>query len=201
MRYGPIDPELFIENRRRFRELLPPAALAIFQSNDVLPTNADGTMAFRQNNDLFYLAGVDQEESILLLFPDARLPQYREVLFLKETSEHILIWEGYKLTKDQARAQSGVPTILWLESFPQVLAAVMTRPSTSTSTATSTSGPWWKWKPATPALSSGCGSTTRCTTTAAPRRCCTSCGPSRAWRKSGSCAAPPTSPGRRFGGC
>ena len=125
MRYGPIDSELFIENRRRFRELLPPAALAIFQSNDVLPTNADGTMAFRQNNDLFYLAGVDQEESILLIFPDARLPQYREILFLKETSEHILIWEGYKLTKDQAREQSGVPTILWLESFPQVLAAVM----------------------------------------------------------------------------
>ena len=125
MRYGPIDPELFIENRRRFRALLPPAALAIFQSNDVLPTNADGTMPFRQNNDLFYLAGVDQEESILLLFPDARLPQYREILFLKETSEHILIWEGYKLTKDQARAQSGVPTILWLDAFPQVLAAVM----------------------------------------------------------------------------
>ena len=125
MRYGPIDPELFIENRRRFRALLPPAALAIFQSNDVLPTNADGTMPFRQNNDLFYLSGVDQEESILLLFPDARLPQHREILFLKETSEHILIWEGYKLTKDQAREQSGVPTILWLDAFPQVLATVM----------------------------------------------------------------------------
>ena len=125
MRYGPIDPQLFIENRRRFCQLLPPAALAIFQSNDVLPTNADGTMPFRQNNDLFYLSGVDQEESILLIFPDARLPQHREILFLKETSEHILIWEGYKLTKDQAREQSGVPTIRWLDSFPQVLAAVM----------------------------------------------------------------------------
>ena len=98
MRYAPLAPELFIENRRRFRELLPPASLAIFQSNDVMPTNADGTMAFRQSNDLFYLSGVDQEESILVIFPDARLAQHREILFLKETSEHILIWEGYKLT-------------------------------------------------------------------------------------------------------
>jgi len=125
MRYGPIAPELFIENRRRFRELLPPASLAIFQSNDFMPTNADGTMAFRQNSDLFYLSGVDQEESILVIFPDARLPQYREILFLKETSEHILIWEGYKLTKDEARATSGVPTIMWLDSFKSVLPALM----------------------------------------------------------------------------
>jgi len=125
MRYGPIDPQLFVHNRRNFTQLLPPASLAIFQSNDIMPTNADGTMAFRQNSDLFYLSGVDQEESILLIFPDAKLPQYREILFLKETSEHILVWEGYKLTKDQAREQTGVPTVLWLESFPQVLAAVM----------------------------------------------------------------------------
>jgi Xaa-Pro aminopeptidase len=82
-------------------------------------------MAFRQNNDLFYLSGVDQEESILVIFPDAKLPQHREILFLKETSEHSLIWEGYKLTKDEARTQSGVPTILWLDSFNQVLPALM----------------------------------------------------------------------------
>ncbi|WP_375437142.1 aminopeptidase P N-terminal domain-containing protein [uncultured Hymenobacter sp.] len=125
MRYGSISPELFIQNRHNFTKLLPPASLAIFHSNDILPTNADGTMAFRQNNDLFYLSGVDQEESILVLFPDAVLPQYREILFLKETSEHILVWEGYKLTKDQARAQSGVPTILWLDSFNAVLPALM----------------------------------------------------------------------------
>jgi Xaa-Pro aminopeptidase len=125
MRYGPIDPQLFLQNRRNFTQHLPPASLAIFQSNDILPTNADGTMAFRQNNDLFYLSGVDQEESILVIFPDAKLPQHREILFLKETSEHILVWEGYKLTKDQARTQSGVPTILWLDSFQQVLPALM----------------------------------------------------------------------------
>jgi Xaa-Pro aminopeptidase len=125
MRYGPIAPELFIENRRRFRKQLPPASMAIFHSNDVMPTNADGTLPFRQNNDLFYLSGIDQEESILVLFPDATLPQYREILFLKETSEHILVWEGYKLTKDEARAQSGVPTVMWLDSFRAVLPALM----------------------------------------------------------------------------
>ncbi|UOR05587.1 aminopeptidase P N-terminal domain-containing protein [Hymenobacter aerilatus] len=125
MRYGPIDPQLFTENRRRFKKLLPPASLAIFNANDIMPTNADGTMAFRQNNDLFYLSGGDQEESILVIFPDAKLPQYREILFLRETSEHILVWEGYKLTKDQARQQSGVPTIMWLDSFKSVLPALM----------------------------------------------------------------------------
>ena len=125
MRYGPIAPELFSENRRRFRELLPPQSLAIFNANDILPTNADGTLALRQNNDLFYLSGVDQEESILVIYPDAALEKHREILFLKETSEHILVWEGYKLTKDEARAVSGVPTIMWLDAFPAVLAALM----------------------------------------------------------------------------
>jgi len=125
MRYGPIAPELFIENRRRFRELLPPQSLAIFNANDILPTNADGTLALKQNTDLFYLSGVDQEESILVICPDAALPKYREILFLRETSEHILVWEGYKLTKEEARQVSGVPTIMWLDSFPAVLAALM----------------------------------------------------------------------------
>ncbi|QKG53510.1 aminopeptidase P N-terminal domain-containing protein [Hymenobacter sp. BRD67] len=125
MRYGPIAPELFIENRRRFRELLPAQSLAILNSNDILPTNADGTLALKQNTDLFYLSGVDQEESILVICPDAALPKHREILFLKETSEHILVWEGYKLTKEEARQVSGVPTIMWLDAFPAVLAALM----------------------------------------------------------------------------
>ena len=125
MRYGPIAPELFVENRRRFCALLPPRSLAIFNANDILPTNADGTLALRQNNDLFYLSGVDQEESILLICPDAALEKHREILFLKETSEHILVWEGYKLTKAQGRAVSGVQSIMWLDAFPAVLAALM----------------------------------------------------------------------------
>ena len=125
MRYGPIAAELFVENRRRFRQLLQPRSLAIFNANDILPTNADGTLAFRQNNDLFYLSGVDQEESILVIFPDAALEKHREILFLKETSEHILVWEGYKLTKEQGRAVSGIRSIMWLDAFPAVLAALM----------------------------------------------------------------------------
>ena len=125
MRYGPIAPELFVENRRRFRALLPPRSLAIFNANDILPTNADGTLAFRQNNDLFYLSGVDQEDSILVICPDAALEKHREILFLKETSEHILVWEGYKLTKEQGREVSGLKTIMWLDAFPAVLAALM----------------------------------------------------------------------------
>jgi Xaa-Pro aminopeptidase len=125
MRYTPLAPEHYVENRRRLRELLPPGAMAIFQSNDIMPTNADGTMAFRQNNDLYYLSGVDQEESILVIFPGATLERHREILFLKETSEHILVWEGYKLTKDEARTQSGIPTIMWLDSFNTLLPSLM----------------------------------------------------------------------------
>ena len=125
MRYGPIDPTLFVENRRRFRELLPPSSLAIFNANDILPTNADGSLALKQNTDLFYLSGVDQEETILLVCPDAALERHREILFLRETSEHILVWEGYKLTKEQGREVSGIQTIMWLEQFPAVLAALM----------------------------------------------------------------------------
>ena len=125
MRYGPIDPQLFVENRRRFRELLPPGSLAIFNANDILPTNADGTLPLKQNTDLFYLSGVDQEESILLICPDAALEKHREILFLRETSEHILVWEGYKLTKEQAREVSGIKTIMWLDQFPAVLTALM----------------------------------------------------------------------------
>ncbi len=82
-----------------------------------MPTNADGTMAFRQNNDLFYLSGIDQEESILLLFPDTRDVRHREVLFLRETNDLILTWEGYKLTKEQAQQVSGIKTIYWLSEF------------------------------------------------------------------------------------
>lgn len=125
MRYGPIAPELFVDNRRRFRELLPPQSLAIFNANDILPTNADGTLALKQNTDLFYLSGVDQEESILVICPDAALEKHREILFLRETSEHILVWEGYKLTKEEGRQVSGIKTIMWLDQFPAVLAALM----------------------------------------------------------------------------
>ncbi|WP_242923026.1 aminopeptidase P N-terminal domain-containing protein [Pontibacter liquoris] len=121
MRYAPISPDLFVHNRHNFSRHLKPSAIAIFHSNDVMPTNADGTMAFRQNNDLFYLSGVDQEESILLLFPDAKDPRMQEVLFVRETSDQVLTWEGYKLTKQQAREVSGIKTVYWTHEFNDVL--------------------------------------------------------------------------------
>src|SRR5690606_19061805 len=89
------------------------------------PTNADGTMPFRQNNDLFYLSGVDQEESILILFPEAPDPAQREILFLRETNEHIAIWEGDRLSKEEARNLSGIKNIQWLGNFHQVIQGLM----------------------------------------------------------------------------
>ena len=99
MRYQKIDPQLFVGNRGRLFAQLPPRSLVVLNSNDVLPTNADGTMLLRQNSDLFYLSGIHQEETILVLFPDAPDEKQREMLFTKETSETIAIWEGEKHTK------------------------------------------------------------------------------------------------------
>ena len=120
-RYIPISSDLFVSNRQRLTALLPPGALAIFNSNDVMPTSADGTLGFRQNNDLYYLSGVDQEESVLLLFPDARDPKRREILFVRETSELIAVWEGDKLDKNAARAVSVIENVRWTNDLPQVL--------------------------------------------------------------------------------
>lgn len=108
MRYAPISNKLFIENRKRFRANLKSKSIAVFNSNDTQPTNADGTMPFKQNKDLFYLSGIDQEETILLIFPDSPDKEHNEVLFVRETNEHIAIWEGEKLTKAQAAINSGI---------------------------------------------------------------------------------------------
>ena len=102
MKYNPIPNQLFIKNRTKFVAQLKPKSIAVFNSNDIFTTGADSTMPFEQHSDIFYLSGVDQEESVLLLFPDALDSSCREVLFVKETNDHIAIWEGAKLTKDQA---------------------------------------------------------------------------------------------------
>ncbi|MFN4144941.1 MAG: aminopeptidase P family protein [Runella sp.] len=120
MRYESIDPQLFITNRQRLYRLLKPKSMVVLNANDVLPTNADGTMAFKQNTDLFYLTGVDQEETILVLFPDHPDEKYREVLFVRETSELIAVWEGEKLTKAQAQAVSGIQRVHWLQQFETI---------------------------------------------------------------------------------
>lgn len=125
MKYAPIDKQLFVENRSRFTALLKPGAIAFFNSNDEMPRNGDSNFPFRQNSDLFYLSGIDQEQTILIVFPDAPLPQYKEVLFLRQTNEKIAVWEGHKYTKDEARAASGIQSIFWLDEFQNVLPLLM----------------------------------------------------------------------------
>jgi Xaa-Pro aminopeptidase len=122
MRYLPIDNQLFITNRQRLTQLLKPKSLVVLNANDIMPTNADGTMTFRQNNDLFYLTGVDQEETRLVLFPEHPDPKFRELLFLRETSELIEIWEGHKLTKAEAEQVTGIPQkqIYWMNQFETI---------------------------------------------------------------------------------
>jgi Xaa-Pro aminopeptidase len=100
-------------------------SLAVFNSNDIMPTNADGTMPFRQNNDIFYLSGIDQEETVLLLFPDCPQEKHREVLFVRETNEEIAIWEGHKLTKKEATEVSGIQTVYWLSDFKKIFHLLM----------------------------------------------------------------------------
>ena len=102
MKYRPIKNSLFKKNRKNFASHMQPQSLAVFNSNDMYPISADSTMPFEQHRDIFYLSGVDQEESILVLFPDCPKEKHREILFLKETNEHIAIWEGEKLTKEAA---------------------------------------------------------------------------------------------------
>jgi Xaa-Pro aminopeptidase len=117
MRYEPFDPRLFTENRARLAALLPPKSLAVLNANDILPTNADGTLALRQNSDLFYLTGVEQEETLLVIFPEADDEKSREILFLREPSEENELWEGHKLRKDEAQKLTGIRQIKWTKDF------------------------------------------------------------------------------------
>ena len=120
MRYKPADKELYIHNRKNFSKRINSSSIAIFNSNDTSPTSADGTMPFIQQTDIFYLSGIDQEESILLIFPDAHENHNREILFIKETNEEISIWEGHKYTKDEAREISGIKSIFWVSQFDEI---------------------------------------------------------------------------------
>lgn len=126
MKYHQIDSALFIKNRKKFTAQMKPKSVAVFNSNDIYPISADSTMPFQQHRDIFYLSGVDQEESILLLCPDAPYEHQREMLFLRETNEHIAIWEGEKLTKQKAFQVSGIKTVHWLKDFHKVLFEIMT---------------------------------------------------------------------------
>ena len=120
MKYLPIDVQLFINNRKRFKKNLKENSLAVFNSNDVYNTGADSTLPFSQHRDIFHLSGVDQEESILVIFPSCKNTSHKEILFLKETNEHIAVWEGEKLTKKRATEVSGISTIYWLNQFESI---------------------------------------------------------------------------------
>ena len=125
MRYQKIDQQLFVRNRSKLVKELKSNSVAVVNSNDIMPTNSDGTMRFRQNSDMFYLTGVDQEESILVLCPDFPDEKFREILFLRETNDQIALWEGHKLTKEEARAATGVKTVLWAGEFQRIFHTMM----------------------------------------------------------------------------
>ncbi|MDP4956098.1 MAG: aminopeptidase P N-terminal domain-containing protein [Crocinitomicaceae bacterium] len=129
MKYDRIDKSLYIANRQKFTAQMAANTLAVFNSNDIYPVSADSTLPFAQHRDILALSGVDQEESILVLFPNASNPAHREVLFLKETSELIAIWEGEKLTKQTAFDTSGIQTVYWLQQFPTIFKQMMTEAS------------------------------------------------------------------------
>ena len=130
MKYLPISNQLFIKNRAKFAARMKPKSIAIFNSNDTFSTGADSTLPFEQHRDIFYLSGADQEESILLLFPDAIDPNHREILFLTETNKHIEIWYGAKFSKQEAIQVSGIKTIYWLSEFKKIFYDLMTEAET-----------------------------------------------------------------------
>lgn len=125
MKYKPIDSKLFIENRKKFTAQLKPDSIAIFHSNDEMPRNGDLTHYFRQNADLFWLSGIDQEDTMLILYPDCPKPEFRECLFLKRTNETIAVWEGHKYTMEEAGAASGIKNIYWNDNFEDVISNLM----------------------------------------------------------------------------
>lgn len=125
MRYEPIDPQLFIHNRARFTADMQPNSIAFFVSNDQFPRNADANFYFRQNSELFWLTGIDQEDTFLMLYPDCPNPRFREVLFILETNEHIAVWEGHKYSQAEAAAMSGITTVLWNKEFRSTLNTYM----------------------------------------------------------------------------
>ena len=127
MKYHKIDSKLFIKNRKNFTAKMKSNSLAVFNSNDIYPISADSTLPFEQHRDIFYLSGVDQEESILVLFPDSPKKEHKEILFLKETSELIAIWEGEKLTKEAAFKTSGIKTVYWLQDMEKIMFELMTQ--------------------------------------------------------------------------
>lgn len=125
MKHPIINQSLFIKNRVNFNSRLKKNAISILNSNDEFPRSGDQNYTFKQNSDLFYLTGIDQEHTILLLFPDCPNPQYKEVLFLRQTNEHIAIWEGYKYSIEEAKNITGIKNIVWIGEFWNILHSII----------------------------------------------------------------------------
>ncbi len=123
MKYKAIDSQLFIENRKRFTAQMKPKSIAIFRSNYEYVRNGDATTEFKQHSDLFWLTGIDQEDTLLVLYPDSPEAAFRECLFLKQTNETIAVWDGHKYTKDEATAASGIKSIYWNDAFDSSIRA------------------------------------------------------------------------------
>jgi len=126
MKYNPLSNDLYVLNRKRFVAQMKPNSMALFVSNDEMPRSADATYQWRQNPDLFYLSGIDQEQTILIIYPDCPNPLHREVLFVRKTNEHIAIWEGHKYTKEEAREASGIENIQWADGFEAIFHVLTT---------------------------------------------------------------------------
>ena len=125
MKYESIDSKLFIKNRLNFSKKMKENGIAFFNSNDIYPVSADSTLPFEQHRDIFYLSGIDQEESVLVLCPNSINPKHREILFLKETNDHIAVWEGPKINKKQAYKLSGVKSVYWLNDLENIIEELM----------------------------------------------------------------------------
>ena len=125
MKYLPVNERLFTNSRKNFVSRIKPNSIAIFNSNDEFPRSGDQSFTFKQNADFFYLSGIDQEQSMLLLYPDCPNPLYKEVLFLRQTNEHIAVWEGHKYTKEEARKTSGIESVYWLSDFDTIFHSIV----------------------------------------------------------------------------
>ena len=125
MKYDPISSDLFVKNRRKFMTKMKPGTAAIFNSNDLYQTSADSLLNFHQQSDLLYLSGLDQEETIIVLFPDSFQKEYREIAFVTYPNPHLELWEGHKFTKQEAREISGLEHIYWLSDFPNILKIIL----------------------------------------------------------------------------
>ncbi|SJZ45002.1 Xaa-Pro aminopeptidase [Sediminibacterium ginsengisoli] len=121
MKYLPVNPALFVNNRKRFVKEMLPATIAVFVSNDETPSNGDALYTFKQNSDLFWLSGIEQEDSMVILFPDCPDPKYREVLVLVRPNELKEKWDGRRLRAEEATAISGIKTVIWLDSLDALL--------------------------------------------------------------------------------